>query len=293
VEICAPSGLLPSPACHERLREWFIAGTAPTTPDRWLQDVAVDNPSGLLACPSAPPASYTLRNFLLLPAEYAPWIASAALPTPPTSFAGACSGTTAGAPTVAGVDLALTSPTANAVAGGVITVQGRAGGLGLVGWTLAWGEGADPRSWQPVAQGNSSTDGNQPLGRWDTAGRGGVHTLRLTARLRDGSTLEVRNRVNLDNVPPTTWITYPANGSDLTGLAAGEQFPLQAEALDNSGVAAVLFRLDGQMLGRRDSPPWTLMVPAATLLPGPHRMIVTAVDLAGNPSAPAEIMVNR
>ncbi len=293
VEICAPSGLLPSPACHERAREWFIAGTAPTVTDSWLQDVAVDNTSGLLACPGAPPASYTLRNFLLLPAEYALWVATAALPTPPTAFAGACSGSVAGPPGAPGVDLALSVPTANAVAGGVIPIQGRAGGPGLTGWTLAWGEGAEPRTWQPLAQGSSATDGSQPLAHWDTAGRGGVHTLRLTARLRDGGTLEVRNRVNLDNIAPTAWITYPAAGSDLRGLAAGEQFPLQAEALDNSGVAAVLFRLDGQVLGRRDSPPWTLMVPAATLPPGPHRLTVQAVDLAGNTSPAAEIMVSR
>ncbi len=291
VEICAPSGLLPSPACHERVREWFIAGTAPTAGDTWLQDVAVDNNSGLLACPGAAPASYTLRNFLLLPAEYAPWTATTGLPTPPTGFAGACSVGAAGTPAAPGVDLAFTTPAANAVVGGSIPIQGRAGGPGLAAWTLAWGEGATPQAWHTLAGGAGAA--GRSLGQWDTASRGGVHTLRLTARLRDGGALEVRNRVNLDNVPPTAWITYPAPGSDLHDLAAGEQFPLQAEALDNSGVAAVLFLRDGIVLGRRDSPPWTLMVPAAALSPGPHRLTVTAVDLAGNQSAPAVVDVLR
>jgi penicillin-binding protein 1C len=294
VEICAPSGLLPTPACHDRVREWFVPGTAPVATDTWLQDVAVDNASGDLACPGAPPASYTLRNYLLLPAEYAAWAASVSLPTPPIAFAGSCSSTaTANPKPEAGVDLALTAPAANAVVGGSVTVQGRAGGPGLADWTLAWGEGASPREWHALATGAGAGINSELSAAWDTAGLGGVHTVRLLARLRDGDTLEVRNRLNLDNVPPTAWLTYPANGADLRALAAGERFPLQAEALDNSGVSAVLFYRDGTLLGRRDSPPWTLMVGAADLPPGAHTLSALAVDRAGNKSPPAAITIDR
>ena len=37
VEVCALSGLLPTPACANRVREWFIDGTEPTEPDPYYQ----------------------------------------------------------------------------------------------------------------------------------------------------------------------------------------------------------------------------------------------------------------
>ncbi|HQY23790.1 MAG TPA: transglycosylase domain-containing protein [Thermoflexales bacterium] len=35
VEICALSGMLPTPSCPARRTEWFVYGTAPTRPDTW------------------------------------------------------------------------------------------------------------------------------------------------------------------------------------------------------------------------------------------------------------------
>ncbi|MGI8588547.1 MAG: penicillin-binding protein 1C [Chloroflexia bacterium] len=288
VEVCAKSGLLPGPACRERVREWFITGTQPTATDTWQQDVAVDNTTGLLACPGSPPASYSLRNYLLLPAEYSQWAAESGLPAPPTAYAPACSPTTGGTAATAGVDLALAAPAANAVAGGRIAVRGQADGPGLLSWTLAWGEGADPRQWHTLATGGPAP-GVRDLAAWESGALGGVHTLRLTAHLSGGGTLDVNSRINLDNIPPTCWITYPSPGADLRGFAAGERFPLQAEALDNAGIAAVLFYSDGRLLARRDAAPWTLMVAPADLGPGPHRLSVIAVDLAGNRSEAAEV----
>ena len=78
----------------------------------------------------------------------------------------------------------------------------------------------------------------------------GVHTLRLQAHLRDGRTLEVRSRLNLDNIAPVAWITYPGPATTLSALAPGERFPLQAEAQDNTAIAAMLFYGDGRLLGR-------------------------------------------
>jgi hypothetical protein len=290
VEICARSGLLPTPACRERVREWFIPGTAPTARDTWQQDVAVDNASGLLACPDAPHDSYTLRNYLLLPAEYASWAATAGLPAPPAGFAPDCGRAAAGVP--AGVDLAITSPAANAVLGGDVRVEGQAGGAALLDWTLAWGEGLDPHDWRAFAMGGPAP-GPRALGVWPAGDRGGAYTLRLLARLRGGTTLEVRTRVNLDNVPPVVWLTYPTAGADLAAFRPGERAPLQAEALDNSGVAAVLFYADGRLLGRRDRAPWALTFEPAALGSGAHRLSAVAVDLAGIRSSPAEILVSR
>ncbi len=288
VTICANSGLLPTAACPDRVPEWFLPGTAPTALDTWHQNVAVDNAGGLLACPGAPAGTYTTRSFLLLPPEYTAWAAQAGLPAPPTAYAPGC-GTAAGGGAAPGdVDLAITSPAANGVAGGTVAVEGRADGADLAGWSLDWGEGATPQAWQPIAAG-SAAPGTRVLGHWDTAARGGVHTLRLRGHLRDGTTLDVTTRVNLDNIAPTVWISYPTAGSTFAGLQPGERFPFQAEAQDNTGVAAVLFYADGRLLDRLSAAPWAITVDPATLGPSTHRLRVVAVDLAGNRSPPAEI----
>src|SRR5690606_11391609 len=48
-EICAASGLLPTPECPYTKVELFIEGTEPTEPDNMFQIVVLDRRTGLLA----------------------------------------------------------------------------------------------------------------------------------------------------------------------------------------------------------------------------------------------------
>jgi penicillin-binding protein 1C len=54
-EVCALSGLLPTPACTDTRLEWFIEGTQPATLDDTCRTVEVDILTGLLADDATPP----------------------------------------------------------------------------------------------------------------------------------------------------------------------------------------------------------------------------------------------
>jgi penicillin-binding protein 1C len=73
LEVCALSGLLPTPDCPYRRWEWFIEGTQPTQYDTFYQLVEIDSATGLLANESTPPERWMEQVVLDLPPEAAPW----------------------------------------------------------------------------------------------------------------------------------------------------------------------------------------------------------------------------
>ena len=81
VEVCALSGLLPTPACPYRRLEWFIDGTQPTQPDHFYRTVEVDAASAVtpggaptrLADAATPPERRVTASVLDLPPQTGPW----------------------------------------------------------------------------------------------------------------------------------------------------------------------------------------------------------------------------
>jgi len=73
VEICALSGLLPTPACELRRQEWFIPGTEPTEHDSFYQPFEIDRETGLLADENTPPERRIEQVFIVLPQEARDW----------------------------------------------------------------------------------------------------------------------------------------------------------------------------------------------------------------------------
>jgi penicillin-binding protein 1C len=73
VEVCALSGLLPTPDCPYRRWEWFIEGTQPRETDSYYQLVEIDSATGLLASEGTPPERRLEQVVLDLPSEAAPW----------------------------------------------------------------------------------------------------------------------------------------------------------------------------------------------------------------------------
>jgi hypothetical protein len=118
VTICAPSGMLPSPACPRTRREIFIDGAQPTKVDDQFVRVDMDRATGLPAAAGAPPARVGERTFWLLPPEYQDWMAAQGIPILDcyTQLAGCSPAATqpaqdAGAPNRPA--LVLTAPTSN------------------------------------------------------------------------------------------------------------------------------------------------------------------------------------
>lgn len=83
VEICADSGLLPSPLCPRRRLEWFIEGTQPSKLDDMHQEIAIDMRTGLRAGPDTPPEYIARRVYWVLPPEFQEWAEQRGIPQPP------------------------------------------------------------------------------------------------------------------------------------------------------------------------------------------------------------------
>jgi 1A family penicillin-binding protein len=73
MEVCAPSGLLPTDACPARRLDWFIAGHQPAAYDTMWQAFTIDNRTSLLAGPDTPVENRYTRVFQVLPQEARAW----------------------------------------------------------------------------------------------------------------------------------------------------------------------------------------------------------------------------
>ncbi len=83
-EICAPSGLLPTPECPRTRWEWFIPGTQPTQPDNQFQRIVLDSATGQPATAATPDTRRVSRVFWLLPPEYHDWMVSQGIARAPS-----------------------------------------------------------------------------------------------------------------------------------------------------------------------------------------------------------------
>jgi penicillin-binding protein 1C len=79
VEVCALSGMLPSPACPYLKSEWFIPGTEPKQTDSLYKRVTLDVSTGKLAGPGTLPGQTVEKVVLDLPLEAQPWAHSQGL----------------------------------------------------------------------------------------------------------------------------------------------------------------------------------------------------------------------
>ncbi len=80
LDVCATSGLLPTPYCPYTKREVFSAGTQPTQPDNLYQPIKIDVATRLPAANDTPPDRVATRVYLVLPAEAREWARDNGIP---------------------------------------------------------------------------------------------------------------------------------------------------------------------------------------------------------------------
>ncbi len=87
VDICLPSGNLPTRWCQQRGSSWFIPGQSPITVDTVYRPVRIDNLTGKVACAPWDEHSSHVEVFEFWPSDLANVFASAGLPKrpPPTA----------------------------------------------------------------------------------------------------------------------------------------------------------------------------------------------------------------
>ncbi len=89
-EICPLSGKLISPHCPLSAEEVFLAGTAPSDPCTFHQEILIDRRNKLRAGPGCPARQMTAKIFTLYPPAYRQWAMTQGIEAPPVEASPLC-----------------------------------------------------------------------------------------------------------------------------------------------------------------------------------------------------------
>jgi membrane carboxypeptidase/penicillin-binding protein len=273
VEVCDPSGLLPTVYCPEVVNEVFIAGTEPITFDNLYQPYQVNQETGKLATLFTPLDQIEERVYLVPPPEAMEWAVAVGLDQPPTEY-DTLTGMVADIP---GVE--ITSPLAFEFVRGEVIVMGQANIEEFSNYRLQYGVGLNPTHWVQIGEEMQSPVAAGRLASWDTYDLDGLYTLQLIVVDEEGQLATGAVNLTIDNQPPNLAIVLPEVGQRIDPLAS-DGVVLQVDAEDDYGVASVSFYIDGRLFTTLSTPPFSTRWDEIQI--GEHLLEVEAVDLAGN-----------
>jgi penicillin-binding protein 1C len=183
-EVCALSGMLPTPECRENglpvhgvVKDVFVPGVnLPTRPDDWHQKAEVCKVNGKLATPLVPANARDVMIFAHVPEPYRAWASAHGFVGPPSED---CSDVYQGEHIAA-----VQSPSAadRITTGQTLQVVGSAYIDDFASYTLDFGPGDNPASWTSITEARPQAVDKALLGVWNTAGlQPGRYRLRVRA----------------------------------------------------------------------------------------------------------------
>jgi membrane peptidoglycan carboxypeptidase len=273
VEVCDPSGLLPTVYCPETVREPFTSGTEPTTFDNLFQPYLVNTETGKLATLNTPVELVEERVYLVPPPEAAAWASAIGIEQPPQEYDTLTEGDSQDR------DLRITSPEPFAFLRGEVRVRGHVDLDDLDFYRLQVGKGLNPLNWVQLGEDSSIPVRSGLLAEWDTSELEGLYTLQLIAVEEGGQVRNALVHVTVDNEPPTGEIVFPQDGQVFTGRLSDEVV-LQVEAQDRFGIERVVFFVDDEQVESVSAEPFSIRWPMH--LKGSHTTRAEVYDLAGN-----------
>ena len=273
MEVCAPSGLLPTKYCPSLVQEIFIHGTEPTHADHLYQPFEVNKETGKLATLGTPAGLIEERVYIVPPAEAAAWADLLGIERPPTEYDTLQSGEM----TSEGVSISAPSPFD--FINDEVVIRGSVNPENLVFYRFQYGRGLNPTEWVKIGVESELAVQNGRLGTWDTEGLSGLYTLQLIAVDEDDQIYSSAVHLTVDDSPPEIEIVFPEVLSTIE-KEIGSELVVQADVHDEFGIKEVIYYLDSTELKRSTTQPYSIRVPAAVR--GSHQLLIRAVDLAGN-----------
>jgi membrane carboxypeptidase/penicillin-binding protein PbpC len=269
VDVCDPSGLLPTKACPSRVTEVFLDGSEPNTVDDLYRTVQVNRETGKIATVFTSPELVEDAVYLSIPEKAREWAKAAGKVLPPTDYDT--------------IQTSIDSPTAKidrpalfSLVHGAVSIQGTAAGDEFQNYRLQIGKGLNPEKWVEITENTMPvTDGE--LGVWDTTGLDGLYAIRLLLVRTDNRLETALSQITIDGTPPVVNIINPQSGSTISGSTP---VFLQAEVIDSSAISKVEWIIDEKAAGESLQAPFTfnLTDPAR----GSHTLTAAATDAAGN-----------
>ena len=171
MNVCDPSGMLPTSDCPNLVNEVFLNGNEPLQPDTMFRKYAINRETGLLATVFTLPQLIEERVYLVVPSDARSWAESTGRAVPPSTY------DVIQAPQM-NPDVNITSPALFAEVNGRVSIEGTAAGNDFVSYRVLVGQGLNPQEWIQVAEGQQPVT-NGLLTEWDTNGLMGLYAIQL------------------------------------------------------------------------------------------------------------------
>jgi membrane peptidoglycan carboxypeptidase len=172
IDVCDPSGMLPTRDCPSIMSEVFLNGNEPARSDTLYRNLAVNRETGLLATVFTPRELVEERVYMALPDEALEWAKSANIPTAPTGY-----DAIQAAPV--DLDVRISAPVMFAKVSGQVQIQGTASGADFDRYRVLVGQGLNPQEWVTVGEEPIDPVQDGLLATWDTTGLSGLYAVQL------------------------------------------------------------------------------------------------------------------
>jgi hypothetical protein len=261
IDVCTPSGLLPTVYCPEVVRELFLQGSEPTSFDHLYQPYRLNQETGKLATLFTPLDLIEERVYFVPPPEAADWAAQIGLEQPPQEYDSLAQ------LEIGSEEAQIQSPAALALESGQ-------------SYRLQYGPGLDPGRWVQIGQDQPAPVEQGLLGVWDSEGLNGLYTLQLVVVLEGGEIRSAAIPISLDNQAPDLQLESPAPNAR---LQAGEEVFIEMRVEDAFGVASVTVFVDQVLIARLTTGPYAVRwIPEEA---GEYDLTIRARDNVGNTQA--------
>ena len=271
LDVCDPSGLLPTADCINIVPEVFITGNEPQEYDSLYFKAAVNYETGKLATVFTPAEMITEKIYLDIPKEYQVWAKKAGLPLLPDGYDAVRTG-------IDNPAVHFSLPVMFAYIHGKVTITGTASSQNFTSYKVEAGKGLNPSEWVQIGETGLKPVVEDPLVVWDTTGLNGLYALRLQVIGAENRFTTSTIQVTIDNNPPVIHIKSSANSNEIK-ISEKPQVLVTADIQDETGIIDAFIIIDGNRTIRLDSQPYGYLWTAEQ---GKHTFQITAVDLAGN-----------
>lgn len=171
INVCDPSGMLPTADCPNLVSEVFLNGNEPVQADTMYHRYAVNRETGLLATVFTLPQLIEERVYLVVPPDARSWADGAGLEIPPANYDVIQS-------PLFDENVNIASPDLFSEVTGNVQIEGTAAGEGFVSYRILVGQGLNPQEWIQVAERNEPVM-EDVLAEWNTSESSGLYAIQL------------------------------------------------------------------------------------------------------------------
>ena len=272
MDVCYPSGMLPTDHCPRIVREVFIQGNEPQQVDALYQVLEVNRETGLLASVFTPSAQIEEKVYLAISPEASDWAELNGLPIPPEIY-------DLERLVSPREDLTIASPDNFSFVHGKVSIIGSIPEQDFVSARLQFGRGLNPTSWLQIEDEILLAAENKRLGLWATEDLAdGLYALQLVV-VGELQKIEKTSLVlSVDNTPPNISLSPNLDGETIP-YQAGKELLFQVEFENDHEIQEVDFYLNSESVSKREvSPfifPWQMQL-------GEYELRIVALDHANN-----------